>query len=262
MAFSRNSKHTRRTPHEGGYKGKNAWNSHANWYAGMVGSEGSMYHQKLAFPHTLKLLSIKEDDKILDIGCGTGVFSQYVKEKGGKYFGLDISKRMIAQAKKDFSQQGKFFEFDILKLQPRGEFAPGSFDAVTFILSIQDMSDLESVIKNASKLLKKGGKLAMFIKHPAFNIPRQSGWIEDKERSLTSRRVDRYLTPLDMPLVKKLKNQTITTFHYHRALQDYMNALIKSDLEIFAFEEVQDTILKDKKTSEFPLFLAIGAKKK
>jgi ubiquinone/menaquinone biosynthesis C-methylase UbiE len=243
------------------YKGKNAWNPLAKRYSGMVGSEGSKYHQTLAFPHTLKMLGIKDGDKILDIGCGTGVFSKYVADAGGIYYGLDISKGMIAEAKAECSKFGKFFVLDILRIRYEGEFKPESFDAITFILSIQDMSELSTVITNASKLLRKGGKLVMFIKHPSFNIPRQSGWIEDKERSLTSRRVDRYLTPLDMPLMNKFGKKTVTTFHYHHALQDYMKAFLDNKLSVFAFEEVADVILKDKKTAEFPLFLAIGAKK-
>jgi ubiquinone/menaquinone biosynthesis C-methylase UbiE len=243
-------------------KGKNAWNPLAEWYSGWVGTEGSKYHQALAFPHTLNLLKLKKGDKLLDIGCGTGVFSKHVFDSGAEYFGIDISKKMILEAKKEFSKFGKFTELDVLKMQPRGDFTPWSFDAVTFILSIQDMPEIERVISTASGLLKKGGKFVIFMKHPAFNIPRQSGWIEDKQRSLTSRRVDRYLTPLDMPLVKKLGGQTITTFHHHRSLGDYIECLIKNNLDIYAFNEIADTVSKDKNIREFPLFLAIGAGKR
>ncbi len=243
-------------------KGKNAWNPLAEWYSGWVGTEGSKYHQALAFPHTLDLLKLKKGDKLLDIGCGTGVFAKHVRDLEAEYFGIDISKKMILEAKKEFSTFGKFTELDVLKMQPRGDFKPEAFDAITFILSIQDMSDPEKVIAAASKLLKSGGKLVIFMKHSAFNIPRQSGWIVDEKRSLTSRRVDRYLTPLDMPLVKKLGRQTVTTFHYHRPLGDYMEYLIKNNMDIYAFREIADTVSKDKNVKEFPLFLAIGTRKR
>lgn len=257
--YNRNTSQRSRGPRED--RGKNAWNPLAEWYSGWVGSEGSKYHQTLAFPHTLKLLSIKDGDKILDIGCGTGVFAKSVHQKGGRYYGIDISHKMIAEAKKESISHGKFSELDILKMQPRGDFTSESFDGVTFILSLQDIPDYKIAIDNACRILKSGGKLVMFIKHPAFNIPRQSGWIDDTKRKLTSRRVDNYLTPLDMPLVKKLGKKTITTFHYHRPIEAYINALIENKMQIFSFEEVLDEVSKDKRTKEFPMFLAIGAKK-
>lgn len=80
-------------------------------------------------------------------------------------------------------------------------------------------------------------------------------------RVLKSLYYSSFLSPLDMPLVNKFGKKTVTTYHYHRPLQDYMQAFTKNNLSVFAFEEVADTLLKDKKAQEFPLFLAIGIKK-
>jgi 2-polyprenyl-3-methyl-5-hydroxy-6-metoxy-1,4-benzoquinol methylase len=43
--------------------------------------------------------------RVLDIGCGSGVVAPYFAQKGAIYFGIDISEKMVAGAKK------KFFRF-------------------------------------------------------------------------------------------------------------------------------------------------------
>jgi 2-polyprenyl-3-methyl-5-hydroxy-6-metoxy-1,4-benzoquinol methylase len=43
--------------------------------------------------------------RVLDIGCGSGVMAPYFAQKGAIYFGIDISEKMVAGAKK------KFFRF-------------------------------------------------------------------------------------------------------------------------------------------------------
>jgi len=49
-----------------------------------------------------KLLNIKGNEKILDVGCGNGDFLAYIEDKGcsGEMIGVDISKGMIEEAKK------------------------------------------------------------------------------------------------------------------------------------------------------------------
>lgn len=48
-----------------------------------------------------KFLPSDKNIKILDIGCGTGQFLYYLKEKGYKnYYGIDISKQQVEFCKK------------------------------------------------------------------------------------------------------------------------------------------------------------------
>jgi len=46
----------------------------------------------------LKLLKIKKNDIVLDLGCGSGIHMQLLSPKCKKIIGLDISKEMIAKA--------------------------------------------------------------------------------------------------------------------------------------------------------------------
>lgn len=46
--------------------------------------------------------ALKSDQKLLDVACGHGDFYELAKEKGYTYYGLDISKDMIDEAKRNF----------------------------------------------------------------------------------------------------------------------------------------------------------------
>jgi hypothetical protein len=55
-------------------------------------------------------------------------------------------------------------------------------------------------LRSAAWLLRPRGRLAILMTHPCFRVPRQSGWRWDASRRLQYRRVDRYLTKLDVPI--------------------------------------------------------------
>jgi len=56
-------------------------------------------------PCLLKYLEPKEEDKILDIGCGIGRLTKTIAKEGAKVIGIDISKYAIEQAKITYKNQ-------------------------------------------------------------------------------------------------------------------------------------------------------------
>src|SRR5262245_34296944 len=79
--------------------------------------------------------------------------------------------------------------------------------------------------------LRSGGRLVILMTHPCFRVPRQSGWGWDEERKLRFRRVDRYLTPLAVPL-KPYAGGRGATRSYHRPLEAYVSGLANRGLLI------------------------------
>ena len=236
---------------------KSNWNKIATWYDSLVGSEGHRYHQQYAIPTVLKMLEIQQGETILDIGCGQGALAPYVYQKGGKYFGVDISPEMINNALKRHGKEGKFAVSAATKLSQASQDI--NFESAVFLLSLQDMDHLDKAIYEASLVLKNNGKLVIFMLHPAFRIPRQSGWGEDKKRKLIYRRVDRYKSESTIPLDTnvKEKGRGITSFFYHRPLQDYFDALNNSGFKIDKLTEIYEE--GKQQYSEFPMFLALRA---
>lgn len=235
-----------------------SWENVAYWYDGWVGKEGSYYHQKIAIPRTLELLNLQPNEFLLDVGSGTGTLAPHVLKASCYYIGIDLSPSFVRQAKHYHSAKAKFLEGDARHLQKL--FPHQEFDAAVFLLSLQDMEPLDSVLENVSSVLNPNGRLVLFMIHPCFRIPRQSGWGFDEKRKLHYRRVDRYLSPLTVPM-KSYRGSV--TRSYHRPLQDYVQALLKAGFQLDAWEEIADSGLKPNgqknPNEDIPLFLALRA---
>ena len=240
------------------------WEPVADWYDGWVGQHGSDHHQQLAIPTVLDLLQPQPDEDILDLGCGQGVLAQSIAESGANYTGVDLSKKLIAIARKRHNRQGRFVVGDVRKLQIVKDLEARSFDAVVFLLSIEDMNPLEQVLGAAAWALRDGGRIVILMRHPCFRVPRQSGWGDDERRKLRYRRVDSYLSPLSVPMKQHQGKDRGVTISFHRPLNEYINTLANYRLltdrieEITTFREDNDKAQR-RADGEFPLFLGIRA---
>lgn len=239
---------------------KTGWDEMAPWYAGWAGG-GSTFHKQFAIPAVIEALGAARPKggalAVLDLGCGLGVLRESVEKLGGTYTGVDKSPTMIREAKRK-GGKAQFYISDVAR--PGGIALPthDKFDRVVFMFSIQDVDDHRSAFKNAAALLKPGGEMVLFMVHPAFRIPRQSGWGTDPKRKLTYRRIDRYKTEVTIPLPQRTGDTQTTSFFYHRPLQSYADALKDAGFVIADLKEIYSGT-KDAET-EFPHFMLIRAK--
>lgn len=236
------------------------WDNVAAWYDGWMGKDGSQHHQNFAIPALLKSLDLKSGQSLLDIGCGSGVLAPYLAAKGIHYTGVDISPKLIAIAKRNHSKNGKFLVGDARKLP---KLFNTHFDACCFLLSIQDMNPLDTVLQNAAAVLNAGGLITILMTHPCFRIPRQSGWGYEDGRKLHFRRIDRYLSPLNIPMKQHKQGATIS---FHRPLSAYINGLAQAGFVVDKMDEITGAIEAESKSerliqAEIPLFMALRARK-
>jgi len=63
--------------------------------------QGWFYNEMLEMPATLELLGNVKGKKILDFGCGTGIYAKILTKKRAKVKGFDISREMIKIAKQE-----------------------------------------------------------------------------------------------------------------------------------------------------------------
>lgn len=252
------------------------WEPLAAWYDGWVGADGSDHHRNVAIPAVLDLLGLQAGESVLDVGAGQGVLASYVAQMGAGYTGVEISPRMIALAKQRHLRDGRFLRGDARNLSRVQGLAEGSFDAVVFLLSIQDMNPLEAVLESAGWALKQGGRLVILMTHPCFRIPRQSGWEHDSNRDLRFRRIDRYLTPLAVPLKPygkkrgnrrgKSRSRGGVSISFHRPLSHYINGLAACGLLVDELQEITTyergtTKAEQRANDEIPLFVGLRARK-
>lgn len=238
---------------------RTSWDPLARWYDGWVGTGGSHYHRELAIPITLELLALERGDTLLDVGCGQGVLAPYVAQAKADYVGVDASPTLIRLARERHSGSGRFLVADARRLDKLAGLGP--FSAVVFLLSLQDMDPLEAVLAQATAQLSPGGRLVIFMLHPCFRIPRQSGWGFDEGRKLRYRRIDRYLTPNAVPM-KAYPGQTGVSLSFHRPLSHYLNALGDLGLVLVRVLELPDRPLKGRPDNpDIPLMIALKAVK-
>ncbi len=240
-----------------------SWSPVAKWYGDIVGSTGHYFHQNIILPGIKKLLDPKPGEMVLDVGCGQGVYARTLAPTV-TYTGVDLAKELIQEAKKlDPNPKHEYFVADATKGLPVAE---SSFDHAVCILALQNMRDAASAIQNIGNALKVNGDFVFVLNHPAFRIPRQSSWGEDVANKLEYRRVNRYLSPLEIPINAHPgdKNSPVT-WTYHQPLEYYIQALKSAGLVVTDLEEWtsdKQSVGKAAKAEnrarrEFPLFLAI-----
>lgn len=240
------------------------WNALAHWYDGWVGEDGSDHHRNLAIPAALDLLQLTHGEHLLDVGAGQGVFAPYAARAGVQYTGVDVSRALLALARQRHATQGQFIRADARYL-PRA-LPEARFDAVLFLLSIQDMNPLDEVLRAAASVLADSGRLVILMTHPCFRIPRQSGWGHDSDRNLRFRRVDRYLQPLKVPMKAYGANRSGVSMSFHRPLGHYINGLAACGLLVDALDEITThkhgaTKAERRANAEIPLFVGLRARK-
>lgn len=248
-----------------------SWDPVAAWYTGWVGVEGSEHHLRVVIPTVLELLGNVRGEEILEIGCGPGVLAPRVAGLGARYTGVDSSRRLLAFARRHHGDNGRFILGDAARLDTLAGLRAASFDAAVFMLSIQDIDPLESALEKAAWSLRPDGRMILVMTHPCFRVPRQSGWGWDRKRRLRFRRVDRYLSPLDVPMKRYGDGRGEATWTHHRPLEAYANALAASGLLIERIREVTThrtvaegpTAKAERQADrEIPLFLGFRAVKR
>ncbi len=247
-----------------------SWDDVAAWYDGWMGQQGGEYHRQVAIPALLNLLEPEAGESVLDIGAGQGVLAAYLQDVGMVYLGIEASPKLVRVARKRH-RQARFVQGDARALAVVDGVEQDGFDTAVFLLSIQDMDPLDTVLQNAAWALKPSGRLVILMTHPCFRIPRQSGWGWDEQRKLRFRRIDRYLTTLHVPLRPSRRGKRHRTKSFHRPLQAYINGLAECGLLV---ERVQEIPVKDvaqlangrlkadkRASAEIPLFLGLRARK-
>ena len=241
-----------------------SWENSHSWYDKTVGEKGHYYHQSVIFPKALQLLNFKSGDKLLDLACGQGVLSRQLPPQVG-YLGVDASASLIKQAR-SYAPSHSFIVGDVT--QPL-KTSDKNFSHATIILALQNIEKPDLVLKNAHALLKPQGKLLIVLNHPCFRIPRQSSWGVDETKKLQYRRIDRYLSPLKIPIQTHPGKQESSqeTWSFHHPLSDYTRWLKESGFSLDLIEEwVSDkkssgshAKMENRSRAEFPLFLTLLA---
>ena len=151
--------------------------------------------------------------RTLDLGCGEGRIGAELQRRGHTVVGVDSSPGMVAAA-------GELVEAVVADAAAL-PFPDASFDLVVAFMSLQDMDDLDSAVREAGRVLERGGRLCFAVPHPIA----YAGRFESKEPEAPFVIRGSYLEPrLHDDLVER-DGHRIRFVAMHRPLEAYSRAL-------------------------------------
>lgn len=206
-----------------------SWNQWTDQYVDMTGTEGNFYDKYLVIPSMLRLLGEVDGLRVLDLGCGTGVFAREIARRGATVFGMDLTEKMLAKAVELEQAEPLGIDYRLGDASEVDEFEDASFDRVTCNMALMNVEHYAQAIGHAYRVLKPGGRLAFSIYHPCFSTP-ESGWVKnpgagDENQPARFWRVDYYF------------DRRPSDAWFHRTLGDYVKAVLSAGFTIEAIDE-------------------------
>jgi phosphatidylethanolamine/phosphatidyl-N-methylethanolamine N-methyltransferase len=106
-------------------------------------------------------MNIQPDDRVLDLGIGTGVSLNFYPLDRGRIIGVDLSAGMLRKAREKVREQGRtnavVFQANALELP----FAANSFDHVFISHVISVVSDPYQLIREAQRVAKADARIVI-----------------------------------------------------------------------------------------------------
>lgn len=178
--------------------------------------------------------------KILDAGCGPGILTEILDNKGADVFGIDLSEPMIRIARERYPHLSDRFHIANISQFP---FEDESFDVIVSKYVLNELRDLDPPISEFKRCLKHRGKLILIIHHPMSQMARS-------ENPTDYFGTDQISVPLS-------ENLTIT--EYQHQIKSYVKRLLKNGWRLIDFDEGQDPAQKINEDKNYAEMLVLEA---
>ncbi len=139
-----------------------AYQSFADRYAERIDTKS--WNAYLERPGTLSLLPDVKGKRVLDAGCGPGVYTEWLLDHGASVIAVDVSSKMIELAKKRIGDRADIRLTDLRK--PLSFIADASVDVVLSPLVLDYIKDWQNVFKEFFRVLRPGGTFVFSVTHP------------------------------------------------------------------------------------------------
>lgn len=99
-----------------------------------------------------KLLGPGEDQSLLDIGCGTGYFTEWIRDRGYEVTAVDRSETMLKAARARFGGKVQVRRMDAERLR----FPSNTFDRALMMTSLEFTNEPSQALQEAMRVSKSG----------------------------------------------------------------------------------------------------------
>jgi len=139
-----------------------AYETLAEAYAAVVDTKPhNAYYER---PATLSLLPEVHGKRVLDAGCGPGVYTEWLTECGAKVVAVDASRKMIELAQKRLGSKADFLQADLSR--PLTFLEDISFDIVLCPLVLEYIEDWHGVFAEFYRILRPESHVIFSVTHP------------------------------------------------------------------------------------------------
>jgi len=95
--------------------------------------------------------------KVLDIGCGGGILSESMAQRGAEVTGIDLSEKALGVARLHLLESGNQVDYRNTSAEALAEQTPGAYDIITCMEMLEHVPSPASIISACSALVKPGG---------------------------------------------------------------------------------------------------------
>ncbi|MFC6669604.1 bifunctional 2-polyprenyl-6-hydroxyphenol methylase/3-demethylubiquinol 3-O-methyltransferase UbiG [Marinobacterium aestuariivivens] len=97
--------------------------------------------------------------KVLDVGCGGGILSESMTQRGATVSGIDMGEAPLKVAKLHSLESGLTIDYRQVTVEQLAQESPESFDVVTCMEMLEHVPDPASIVRACARLTRPGGKL-------------------------------------------------------------------------------------------------------
>lgn len=225
-------------------EGRELWNQKAEFWDNLHGDEGNQFHRELVSPSIERLLNLQKGEKVLDVGCGSGVLARQLAELGGIVMATDFSAALIERAKLRGQSTGEVIDYRVIDATDEAALLAlgvGQFDAVVSTMTMMDMPVIAPLFRAVQRLLTDKGRFVFANMHPAFNSNDPIFFSEkaDENGEIVMTHGVKIRAYLDIAPMKGsgAPDEPTPHYYYHRPLKQILGEAFAAGLVLNGIEE-------------------------
>jgi 2-polyprenyl-3-methyl-5-hydroxy-6-metoxy-1,4-benzoquinol methylase len=180
-----------------------AWNTNAAYWDARMGDTGNDFVNDLIWPAVMRLLQVQTGERILDIGCGNGLYARRLASLGANVVAFDFAAQMIEQARHYPTDQAGQITYHVVDATDEAALlalGEGQFAGALCTMTLMDMAEIDPLMRAIARLLKPDGRFIFAVCHPCFNQAKavRMAEMEDRDGEMVttySVKVHGYMTP-------------------------------------------------------------------